>query len=122
VLKREPPLDHDSSGGGTDELETIQPYPIPLRNLETIILESTSFLAFRERYRAFLFPRSDPQSSSKDAGIPTDEDVPELGSESPGPEMGFNSGEKEEKSLLYKGFAAMLARARRFVRRPVKRG
>lgn len=122
VPKGELPLDDNSSTGGSDEPETVQPYPIPLRKLETIILESTSFLTFRERYRAFLFPGSDPQSSA--TGIPAEGGVPARDSERPGPQTGSDHDlELEEKrSPIPQVLASVLRRFRRFMRPPVNQG
>jgi hypothetical protein len=51
-----------SPGGESDTLVTIEPYPIPVSDLETIVLASTSIPAFRECYREILFPLSDPEA------------------------------------------------------------
>ena len=122
VPKGELPPDDNSSGGESDEPETVQPYPIPLRDLEAIILESTSFLAFRERYRAFLFPRSDPQSSA--TGIPDEGGVSSLDSERPGPRTGSDHDLelKGKVSFIPKVLPSVVRRFRLFIRPPVKQG
>jgi hypothetical protein len=122
VPKGELPLDDNSSEGESDEPETVQPYPIPLRKLETIILESTSFLTFRERYRAFLFPRFDSQSSA--TGILAEDSVPSLDSERPSPRTGSDHNlEQEAKgSFIPKVLTSVLRRFRRFIRPPIKQG
>ncbi|KAH6838570.1 hypothetical protein B0I37DRAFT_409119 [Chaetomium sp. MPI-CAGE-AT-0009] len=72
--QHEPFDEGDLSEGESEDPETVRSYPIPLGELEVIILKSESFLTFREGYRAFLFPRPDPQPS--EAAIPTDSSDP----------------------------------------------
>jgi hypothetical protein len=122
VHKGEPPLDNNSSAGGSDEPENVQPYPIPLGDLENIILESTSFSTFRERYRAFLFPQSGLQSLDTNVPKEVHVDVAALGSEPLDLGMGSSLEEEGNESLLRKVFAHVLRRAGRLVRPIVKDG
>jgi hypothetical protein len=118
--KGELPPEDNTSGGESDEPETVKPYPIPLSDLEVTILESTSFLTFRKRYRAFLFPPSNPKLL--ETGIPTDDDVPALDSGPLGPRIRSGLEQEGNVYLLYNLVAFVLGWVRRFLRSPVKRG
>lgn len=125
--KDEPLEDGESSGGESEEPEAVRSHYVPLGELEIIILESKSFLKFRERYRAFLFPRLDPQAL--EAVIPADDKDPKLDSDDPrmasepssGPlEPGW--GPAERSSFVEEGYEFVKTQIRRLIRPRVKEG
>lgn len=125
--KDEPLEDGESSAGESEEPEAVRSHPVPLGDLEIIILESKPFLTFRERYRAFLFPRFDPPPL--EAVIPTDDSDP-MGDPddsriSPQPtseSLGFTWEPTAWSSLVEEGFAFVRTRIRRLMRPSVKKG
>lgn len=127
VPKDEPLDDGESSGSELEEPETVRSHHVPLGDLEIIILESKSFLRFREQYRAFLFPRSDPQPLEE--VIPTDDTDPRAGrrdsgaSPRPTSELLESPSESTARpSVLEEGFAFVRTQIQRWMRVPVKDG
>jgi hypothetical protein len=116
--KEEP--DDNFSASESDELEAVQPYPIPLNELESIILQSASFSSFREKYRSFLFPQADPESSEGDI---TPEDAAHMaGSEERSTKKGSDSEQGGTVSSHRSLFASSLRWFRRLGRPAVKKG
>ncbi|KAH6635867.1 hypothetical protein F5144DRAFT_159885 [Chaetomium tenue] len=125
--KDEPLEDGESSGGESEEPEAVRSHSVPLGELEIIILESKSFLTFRERYRAFLFPRPDPQPL--EAVIPADNNDPKLDSDDPrmAPEPSSEPlepawGPAERSSFVEEGYEFVRMQIRRLIRPRVKEG
>ncbi|KAK3295275.1 uncharacterized protein B0H64DRAFT_143713 [Chaetomium fimeti] len=120
ALKEQPFDEGDSSGGESEEPEAVRSHPVPLGDLEIIILESNSFLTFRERYRTFLFPRSDPQPLEAD--IPTENKHPTVEMDRSDPSIEPTSEPIIRPSLLQEGFAFVKAGVQRLIRPPIKEG
>ncbi|EAQ91630.1 predicted protein [Chaetomium globosum CBS 148.51] len=102
--------DGESSGGESDGPEAVRSHSVPLGDLEIIILESKSFLTFRERYRAFLFPCPDPQPLEKvipaDGSDPrADPDDQRIAPETPAESRESACGPTAQSSLFEEGYS-----------------
>ena len=119
--------DGESSGGESDGPQAVRSHSVPLGDLEIIILESKSFLTFRERYRAFLFPCPDPQPLEKvipaDGSDPrADPDDQRIAPETPAESRESACGPTAQSSLFEEGYSFVRTQIRRLIRLRVKEG